>query len=46
MLAGSVRTGTMAEFVGDEQTLDLLREFGVDYAQGYHVGRPRPVAEL
>jgi diguanylate cyclase (GGDEF)-like protein/PAS domain S-box-containing protein len=31
---------TIAEFVGDEETLDRLRELGVDYAQGYHVGRP------
>ena len=31
---------TVAEFVGDEETLDRLRELGVDYAQGYHVGRP------
>jgi EAL domain-containing protein (putative c-di-GMP-specific phosphodiesterase class I) len=35
---------TIAEFVGDLQTLALLREFGVDFAQGFHVGRPR--AEL
>jgi EAL domain-containing protein (putative c-di-GMP-specific phosphodiesterase class I) len=33
---------TIAEFVGDEETVRLLREYGVDYAQGYHVGRPRP----
>jgi EAL domain-containing protein (putative c-di-GMP-specific phosphodiesterase class I) len=32
---------TIAEFVGDEATLRLLREFGVDYAQGFQVGRPR-----
>ncbi len=36
---------TIAEFVGDEETLALLRDFGVDYAQGYHVGRPRALAE-
>jgi EAL domain-containing protein (putative c-di-GMP-specific phosphodiesterase class I) len=35
---------TIAEFVGDRETLRLLREFGVDYAQGFEVGRPR--AEL
>jgi EAL domain-containing protein (putative c-di-GMP-specific phosphodiesterase class I) len=23
-----------------------MRELGVDYAQGYHVGRPFPAAEL
>ena len=45
-LAETVGTFTMAEYVGDEATLELLREFGVDYAQGYHVGRPRPLAEL
>jgi diguanylate cyclase (GGDEF)-like protein/PAS domain S-box-containing protein len=36
---------TIAEFVGDEETVRLLREYGVDYAQGYHVGRPRPYNE-
>ncbi len=34
---------TIAEFVQDEATLELLRELGVDYAQGYHVARPRPL---
>jgi diguanylate cyclase (GGDEF)-like protein/PAS domain S-box-containing protein len=34
---------TTAEFVGDETTVALLRELGVDYAQGFHVGRPEPV---
>ena len=33
---------TVAEYVGDEETVKLLKEFGVDYAQGYHVGRPGP----
>ena len=33
---------TVAEFVEDEGTLGLLRELGVDRAQGYHIGRPRP----
>jgi diguanylate cyclase (GGDEF)-like protein/PAS domain S-box-containing protein len=37
---------TVAEFVGDAETMDLVREFGVDYAQGYYVGRPRPVGAL
>jgi diguanylate cyclase (GGDEF)-like protein/PAS domain S-box-containing protein len=34
---------TTAEFVGDRRTVELLREFGVDYAQGFYVGRPEPV---
>jgi len=36
---------TIAEFVEDQLTLDHLREYGVDLAQGFHVGRPRPVEE-
>ncbi len=37
---------TIAEFVENEETLRLLREYGVDYAQGYHIGKPRHVSEL
>jgi EAL domain-containing protein (putative c-di-GMP-specific phosphodiesterase class I) len=33
---------TIAEFVGDAATLEMLRDYGVDYAQGYEVGRPAP----
>ena len=32
----------VAEFVGDQVTLDLLREYEVDFAQGYFIGRPSP----
>lgn len=31
---------TIAEYVEDEETLNILREIGVDFAQGYHYGRP------
>jgi EAL domain-containing protein (putative c-di-GMP-specific phosphodiesterase class I) len=37
---------TIAEFVGDEPTLALLGSYGVDYAQGFEVGRPHPVLPL
>jgi EAL domain-containing protein (putative c-di-GMP-specific phosphodiesterase class I) len=37
---------TIAEFVEDEDTARMLREYGVDMAQGYHLGRPVDVAEL
>ena len=30
----------VAEFVEDGETLDILQEYGVDYAQGYYIGRP------
>jgi len=31
---------TIAEYVQDDQTAELLREYGVDMAQGFHLGRP------
>jgi len=37
---------TIAEFVGDEDTARLLEKSGVDYAQGYHIGKPRPLEQL
>lgn len=33
---------TIAEGVEDEETLQLLRQLGADYVQGYHLGRPAP----
>lgn len=33
---------TVAEFVENAETLSLLHTFGVDYAQGYYIGRPEP----
>ena len=45
-LSGRLGKQTIAEFVGDDETFDLLRAYGVDYAQGYHVGRPAPVSEI
>jgi EAL domain-containing protein (putative c-di-GMP-specific phosphodiesterase class I) len=35
---------TVAEMVGDEETLNLVRDLGVDYVQGFHIGRPAPLA--
>jgi PAS domain S-box-containing protein len=33
----------IAEGVEDEETLQMLRELGADYVQGFHLGRPAPV---
>jgi diguanylate cyclase (GGDEF)-like protein/PAS domain S-box-containing protein len=35
---------TIAEFVEDGETADILAELGVDYLQGLHIGAPIPVA--
>lgn len=37
---------TIAEFVENEQILESLREIGVDYAQGYQIEKPLPLAQL
>jgi PAS domain S-box-containing protein len=34
---------TVAEGVEDSETLELLRDYGVDLAQGFHLGRPAPL---
>jgi EAL domain-containing protein (putative c-di-GMP-specific phosphodiesterase class I) len=31
---------TIAEFVGDDETVKILKGIGVDYAQGFHIGKP------
>jgi diguanylate cyclase (GGDEF)-like protein/PAS domain S-box-containing protein len=33
---------TVCEFVESEETLSLLKQYGVDYAQGYLIGQPSP----
>ncbi len=42
-LARSFGIETVAEGVEDEETFVLVSELGVDYAQGYHLGRPAPL---
>jgi diguanylate cyclase (GGDEF)-like protein len=36
---------TIAEYVQDDATAEMLREYGVDMAQGFHLGRPVDLAE-
>ncbi len=43
-VASGLGRRTVAKDVGDSETLMLLRELGVDYGQGYHVGPPVPLA--
>lgn len=39
-------TRTIAEFVETRETLDKLREIGVDYVQGFGIARPAPIETM
>jgi EAL domain-containing protein (putative c-di-GMP-specific phosphodiesterase class I) len=45
-VCGGLGIETVAEFVHDEKTLETVRSLGVDFAQGYHLGKPEPVSML
>lgn len=44
-MAHAMGKQTVAEFVESFEVLDMLRQIGVDYAQGYAIGRPLPMAQ-
>jgi EAL domain-containing protein (putative c-di-GMP-specific phosphodiesterase class I) len=37
---------TIAEFVGDAESVELLKRYGVDYVQGYYIARPQSLEML
>lgn len=39
-LSRALNIQVIAEFVESAEVLDMLHDFGIDYAQGYHIGRP------
>lgn len=41
-IAHSVGKKTIAEYVESSELVRLLQQYGVDYVQGYYVGRPSP----
>jgi EAL domain-containing protein (putative c-di-GMP-specific phosphodiesterase class I) len=44
-IAAEAQMATVAEGVQDAGALALLREYGVQFAQGYHIARPGPLPE-
>lgn len=45
-VANLMHIETVAEHVEDRATVKALRKIGIDYAQGYLFGKPRPLAEF
>ncbi len=43
-IAHALGKETIAEFVEDEAAFQVLIELGIDYGQGYHLGRPESIA--
>jgi diguanylate cyclase (GGDEF)-like protein len=36
----------IAEYVENAEIVDLLQEMGIDYGQGYHISRPKPLTDM
>lgn len=45
-IARGVGTKTVAKCVTDSETTDCLRQSGIDFAQGFHIGAPRPLEDV
>lgn len=45
-IAKTMKLLTVAEFVGDEDTIEILRLIDVDYAQGFYIGEPEPLERV
>ena len=45
-IAHALGKQTIAEFVQNEQTLNLLKGYGVDFAQGHYLGKPLPIIDI
>ena len=46
MVCREVGFRTIAEFVETKNTLDKLRDIGVDYVQGFGIARPEPIGKI
>ncbi|HCA26278.1 MAG TPA: hypothetical protein DEP05_01265, partial [Betaproteobacteria bacterium] len=44
-LADALQIPTVAEFVDTEEKLEQIRRVGINYAQGYLIGKPQPIEQ-
>lgn len=42
-IANALGKKTIAEFVENKNVLEMLKEVGIDYGQGYYLGKPSPL---
>jgi len=42
----TMKLDIIAEYVENQQIVEILREMGVDYGQGYEIAKPRPIEEV
>ncbi len=42
----TMKLNIIAEYVENQQIVEILREMGVDYGQGYEIAKPRPIEEV
>ncbi|RLD41640.1 MAG: bifunctional diguanylate cyclase/phosphodiesterase, partial [Bacteroidetes bacterium] len=45
-LAHKLDVETIAEFVSSQEILNVIKEIGIDYAQGFHIGKPERIENL
>jgi len=45
-LAHNLNMQVVAEGIENEQTMDLLKDMGCDYGQGYFIARPMPAEKI
>lgn len=45
-IAHEINSQTVAEFVESESIMAMVKELGLDFAQGYGLGRPEPIEQI
>jgi len=45
-LAHKLNIETIAEYVSSKEILDVITEIGIDYAQGFYIGKPKHIEDL